>query len=283
MNDYEHVRPLLLAADEPALTAALERYDAALADTAAARRGASKPGDRRKAAEQAYRAEALAAALEHREPTIDASSLTAADEADAEQATRIATAERVLQMRDGELQAVIGSHGAALLHVVAATRTRGARSDPNHDNVPPWLERFARTFPWPPLAYWPAVATVRGFNDFYPLVLGGWRRIAHFAYPSERHAWNEYAWAQLAIAKRKGFDVTTDGSIMLREPWTPPRGQAPIWKGTVVRSYGPNVHVPDRGTSYDPGTLVWRGVGPHGEQGVTRDDIRAGLGPLVFG
>jgi hypothetical protein len=255
MNDYEALRPLLLDAGDPTITAAVERYDAAIV----ARRNAPPRKDRAGAAQQAFDAELRAAAVAGRTPTGDRRTISAARLADRDDDVMRDALDVEVKSRRAALDAAVAGGAARLLHVLAVEYSRlGGYGAP----VPRHLETLWMAMLWPQLyegpgeivehlgASWPskAYAPVAWWPPSLP---GAWPGRTG----TEKVSWFAHVFAQLARPRRKGYAITDAGELRLRDRWRAP-GREPIGRG---QGSGRLV----------AGAVVWVG----GADGVTPGDI----------
>ena len=163
----------------------------------------------------------------------------------------------LLAPSEGTASAAIG----ALLHTLAIERARimAAGAEPALPGGPSGAHGLLYgRLRWPAIAYRPATVDPLGnVKPWWPLGLGTAQTSeAWGTHSNERTDWLEWAWARLAMRKARGFSIDPAGVLHFRDTWRTP---------------GP---VPPGG--FESGQLVMVGTGPHGEQGVSVQDMRAG-------
>jgi hypothetical protein len=277
VNNYDLVRPLLATVEHRPVLDALAAYDSAVAARAEHR----PPGERRKSAEAALRAEHLAAALEQRAPTLTAATLTAADEAAVDDQLRTDALDKLEQRRMLELDAAIAAGAAHVWHALAV----GLQHD---DSALDAASALWGQLQLPALYAPPGLVGRGGFSPWYPPALqqrgvlpGSGSNLA-----AVRQLWDQHLHSEMALPEGRGWRMEPDGSLRLLTPWPPGAPMRPALPDDPDY-VPPNVHrvgvggEPRRG-KFDDGDLVWIGRGPNGERGVTLDDITGGLQPAGF-
>jgi hypothetical protein len=272
---YGSLRDLLVRCKDPAVVAVVADYDADLEH--AARLNADRPTPPADV-DAAYRAEALAAALERREPTLSSTSVQTAQAAAVDHATNAAAAQRAIGARNAQLAAVIAARSPALLPILAVERQRmlDAGEDVTQHNGA--VATLYRTIVWPPLRWGWGCITNRGDRQWWYPNLGVplWDPHAEI-----RCEWEAWAWSQLALGD-KGIAMTDKGALMFRHYWAPPAARPGVGRaGIAVAGRARPAGESQRGV--EPGAVVLLGIGPNGEQGVTDEDLRWKFKPVTYG
>jgi hypothetical protein len=258
--DLDRVHDLLLAIDEPALTAAVRANDDGLDAYRLAGAACRPPGERRREAEAAY-VEAMTAHLfDPARPAPDYAEVIQADTIEATTRLDLQAHEQVIAQRAAEVETAIVAHRLAVLRFVARRSLDGESSPAVH-------ELYVAAVAGLTIASQPATVTSRGQFDLWSPPALDPDPTGLQMYAELREHYRTWFLEQLTHPKRSTMG---DGVLHLSADWP-----APLLLGQFDRQrqgQHPAVIVANVGTGVSggiiPGDVVRVGTGPNGEPGI---------------